>query len=344
MNETADSHKFAASVIVPTRNRADFVARFLPLLAEQAVAAPYEVIIADNGSTDATPTVVQEAAQRWPHVRPVRETRPGGARARHAGALAAQSPLLIFVDDDMRVEPNLVAEHLRAQRESPGSVVLGRIVSAPSRHPFERMMAYIYDGPQQELATREPTGRDFWSGNVSIPRELYFRLGGYTEALASVRCGEDKEFSLRLSASGVPVRFAPQAISHHHFIERFGARLNRSHRIGVACAYLQERYPELEVGIPEPALGGWPPRAVELACRAAAAMLEPFDRAEGEPSKLLAFIYDLGLRTATSRGVNDYKAGRVRIEPAQRPPGAGENEGRKPPASVAPSDAAGVRQ
>lgn len=312
--DALSGERFAASVIVPTRNRADYLRRFLPSWAEQATDEPYEVIIADNASTDETVALVREMQARWPHVRLVSEPRKGGARARHAGALAARSPVLLFVDDDMSAEPNLVAEHLRVQGESPG-VVLGNIISAPGRHPFDRMMAYIYDGPKRSLTSREPTAYDYWSGNMSVTRELYFRLGGYSDALAELRCGEDAEFGLRMTAAGVSMRFAPGALTHHHFNdERFAARLNRSYRIGVAWAYLKEQYPDLQTEIAPPARGRWRPRAVELACRVFARMAEPFDRSEGTPCVPLAYVYALGIRTATGRGIADYFAGRTPLK------------------------------
>lgn len=307
----SSSDKLIASVIVPTRNRAQFIERFLPSLASQNLSEPYEVIVADNGSTDATAAVVQNMARHWPHVRMITETRAGGARARHAGAVAAHSPLLIFVDDDMRAEPELLAEHLRRHRETPGGVVLGRMLSAPGRRPFERMMAYIYDGPMSALAQRAPGPFDFWSGNVSMSRELYFRLGGYSEALAELRCGEDILFGLRLSAAGVPVHFAAGATTHHHFTERFGARLNRSYRIGVATAYVKENYPELPRNAVASRRKRWQSLLVELLCRAGARVMEPLDFGRGVPMVPLSFVYDLGLRNAMQRGIMDYESGRV---------------------------------
>ena len=320
------SDNFVASVIVPTRNRAEFIERFLPSLADQNVSEPYEVIVADNGSTDTTAMVVQRMARRWPHIRMISEAKPGAARARHAGAMAAQSPLLIFVDDDMRAEPDWVAEHLRMHRETPGGVVLGRMLSAPGSHPFERMMAYIYDGPMSALARRAPGPFDYWSGNVSISRELYFGLGGYSEALAELRCGEDMLFGLRLSAAGVSVRFATEATTHHHFIERFGARLNRSYRIGIATAYVKEKHPELPLDGVASHGGRWRFLLIEWLCRASARVMEPLDSKSGVPMVPLSFVYDLGLRTATQRGMMDYKAGDASYK--LKPAGARETEHR----------------
>ena len=301
----------AASVIVPTRNRAPFIERFVPSLASQNLPYPYEVIIANNGSTDATAAVALALSERWPQVRMITELSPGAARARHAGALAAQSPLLIFVDDDMLAEPHLVAEHLRMHLETPGGVVLGRMLSAPGHHPFERMMAYVYDGPMSALTYRTPSPFDYWSGNVSISRELYLSLGGYSEALAELRCGEDMLFGARLSAAGIPIRFAPGATVHHHFVERFGARLNRSYRVGVAIAYVKENHPELPFNNSVWNQRRWQSLVIEWLCRMGARVMEPLDSRSGVPMVPLSFIYDLGMRNATQRGMMDYQTGRT---------------------------------
>ncbi len=304
------NHNPDASVIVPTRNRAQYIERFLPSLASQNVSKSYEIIVADNGSTDATAEVVRALAQRWPQIRMVSESRPGAARARHAGALAAKSPLLIFVDDDMRAEPGLVSEHLRMHAETPGGVVLGRMLSAPGGHPFERMMAYIYDGPMTALAHSFPGPFDYWSGNVSISRELYLGLGGYSEALAELRCGEDMPFGVKLSNAGVKVRFAPGATAYHHFVERFGARLNRAYRVGIGLAYVKEYHPALPYDAGLSRRGRWRSLLIESLCRIGAKMMEPFDSRKGVPMVPLSFIYDLGLRNATQRGMQDYRTGR----------------------------------
>lgn len=306
------SESLAASLIVPTRNRGESLARFLPALAKQNLDRPYEVIIVDNSSTDSTPSVIRDVASRWPHVRSITEAKPWPAR--NEGALAAKSPLLIFVDDDMQTDGNFVAEHLRLHRESPGGVVLGNIISVPGRRPFDRMMGYIYDGPRQTLAHREPAANDFWSGNVSMSRDLYFKFGGYSEEMSDLSC-QDIEFGLRLVAAGVPMRFAPRALTYHHFqSEKFSTRLKRSYVAGVGLAFLRERYTGLEADVTPPAYPRWRAHLVEFLCRLFARVVEPFDRGAGVPWVALAYVYALGIKTATARGVADYLAGRTAVK------------------------------
>jgi GT2 family glycosyltransferase len=303
--------EFSASIIIPTKNRAELLKRFLPMLAEQSAPDPYEIIVVNNGSTDSTATLVGGAASRWPHVRMIDEPRPGIVRVRNTGAGAAKSPILIFVDDDMSVGTDFVARHLRAHREIPGGCVLGQILSAHGRHPFERMLAYIYDGPRITLPYRQPEPSDFWPGNISMARDLYFRFGGFNEAFAKNGYGGDLEFGARLLASGVKMRLVPEAISYQHFTERFDERLKKMFRTGLEFAYIKENHPDVTVSAMDIAGGRLYLRGIELLCRVAARVIEPFDTGEGTPVKPLAFVYDLGLRAATRRGMLDYKSGRM---------------------------------
>jgi glycosyltransferase involved in cell wall biosynthesis len=294
-----------AAVVVPTRNRAWLLREFLPSLANQRGVRSYEVIIVNNGSEDDTRLVVAEAARRWPHVRILEEPRLGAAHARHAGAVAARSPLLLFIDDDMWVEPQVLAEHVRLHREQPGICVLGNVRSVPSRRPFERMMAYVYDGPRSRLAGREPSAFDCWGGHISLSRELYFSLGGFDFELSEM-AAEDLELGVRLQTAGVKLRFAESAMTHHRFTARFRDGIRRAYRDGLAYAFIAAKHPGTTVpGVRAPRH----PRTawfIELACRIAAPLLEPFDHGRGRPITPLALLYSAGIRAATARGFAEF--------------------------------------
>lgn len=78
----------AVSVVVPTRNRATYLAVTLESLADQHVGVPYEVVVVDDGSTDATRTVADLAGARYE-----RHERPRGPNAaRNTGIAAASAP------------------------------------------------------------------------------------------------------------------------------------------------------------------------------------------------------------------------------------------------------------
>ncbi len=91
------------SLIIPTYNRAVVLKRALDSAMNVDYSpVDYEIIVVDNGSTDATPAVVQEAQDRKPksNINYIREERLGLHNARHAGVWAAKGDILIFTDDD----------------------------------------------------------------------------------------------------------------------------------------------------------------------------------------------------------------------------------------------------
>lgn len=98
------------SVVIPVRNAADTIAGQLEALAGQCWREPWEIVIADNGSTDGLAAVVEGFRPRLPPVRivPAAE-RIGGAHARNVGVRAAQGQALAFCDADDRVGDGWVA-------------------------------------------------------------------------------------------------------------------------------------------------------------------------------------------------------------------------------------------
>lgn len=95
---SADTPVPTISVVLPTYDRAHLLAATLASVLAQRDCPPYEVLVVDDGSSDATPALVAELGAR---VRSVRLPRNGGvARARAAGVAQARGALLAFHDSD----------------------------------------------------------------------------------------------------------------------------------------------------------------------------------------------------------------------------------------------------
>src|SRR6476469_9044416 len=134
---------FKCSVVIPTFNAASMLDEQLAALAAQDGDVDFEVIVADNGSTDDLPGVVE----RWSDTLDVRtvdaSARRGPSAARNIGATASTAPLLLFCDADDIATSNWVSSLAAALKEHP-------FVGGPY-HPFA-----IRDGiwlPTFETAT-----------------------------------------------------------------------------------------------------------------------------------------------------------------------------------------------
>jgi GT2 family glycosyltransferase len=198
------------SVVLPTRDRASYLAVTLASLNAQDLAEPYEVIVVDDGSSDETAGVIESAG-----VRSIRNDAPQGANAaRNAGVRAAGAGLIALVDDDIEAPPGW----LRA------------LVEGAARHPdaeaFGGPIRARFDGPAPRACGRElppittlDLGPDdietelVWSANMLFRRSAFERVGPFDEGLPTG--GDEEEWLRRLRAEGGKVMYLAAAGLDH---------------------------------------------------------------------------------------------------------------------------------
>jgi GT2 family glycosyltransferase len=191
-----------ASVVIATKDRADFLKRAIGSLERQLGGPTFEVIVVDNGSSDSTKEVCDRAieAARVP-VRYVFEGDPNRGKARNRGVAIAQGYLLLFCDDDVVVPPHWISAHDAAHAKEP-VVVNGPILNVASYD----------DRPRPSLANYS---RAFLcTCNVSLPRHAFEKVGGFDEDF-NLYGWEDTELGIRLRASGLRRAFSWDAYLWH---------------------------------------------------------------------------------------------------------------------------------
>jgi serine acetyltransferase/glycosyltransferase involved in cell wall biosynthesis len=204
------------SVVIATYNRPDSILALLGDLGGQQGLAPgaFEVIVVDDGS----PQSVRERLACVPVPYPLRvieQANAGPAAARHRGIEAARGPIIVIVDDDMRVPPGFLAAH-RAAHAAGAELVQGAILPADGPMPlFERWHAAQIAAFAQEVTagTLEHRGDHTTTGNVSLRRARYFDIGGFDPGLQH---SEDRDLGIRLEAAGARIQFVPAATSVHY--------------------------------------------------------------------------------------------------------------------------------
>jgi GT2 family glycosyltransferase len=232
------------SVIIPTRDRRASVERALRALSAQSYPpAALEVIVVADGCTDGTAAI---AAGPWPmRVHLIEQAALGPAAARNRGAVAAIGDPLIFLDDDIEVSRGFVAAHLERHGETD-SVVIGYLPPhvQERRDFFAVTLRSWWEAMFEPL--RDPGHRfsfsDLLSGNFSISRSLFARVGGFDETL---QCHEDYELGVRLIAAGARMRYAEEAVGWHHEYTDLRRALRRKRDEGRVDVALARRYPAL---------------------------------------------------------------------------------------------------
>lgn len=209
------------SVVIPTFDRLPRLRLVLEALAKQSLGRDqFEVIVISDGSSDGTHEYLDNEAPlalRW-----AAQPNSGPAVARNHGVSLARGTYVHFIDDDVVAAPDLIERHLAGHGDSLSTIVIGPMLNAPdySYSPWvawEQTMLY-----KQYEALRvgrfQANARQFYTGNASMPRELFHRVGGFD---ASYRRAEDIEMAYRLDQLGVTFVFDEQAIGYHHASRSF---------------------------------------------------------------------------------------------------------------------------
>jgi GT2 family glycosyltransferase len=186
------------SVIIATKNRAARLDAALESLARAGAAPPLEIIVVDNGSTDATRAIVEKHGARYLH-----EPIANRGRARNRGVTAATGSHLLFVDDDVVVPIGFIAMHAKAHHDFlfPRAVT-GPIINVPD--PADR--------PPPSAANY--SGAFFCTCNASVPKAVFDAVGGFDEQF-DLYGWEDTELGTRLRAFDVARYFAWDAYLWH---------------------------------------------------------------------------------------------------------------------------------
>jgi glycosyltransferase involved in cell wall biosynthesis len=268
-------HQPKVSVVIPTYNKCDVLRETLNnLVRQQMDPRDYEVIVADDGSSDATKTVVESFSDFMTVKYCFQEDlgfRAGAAR--NAGARLAAAPLLVFVDTGVMIGPGFLQEHLAAHEQSPGPiVVLGYLygfnpdASVPGlRDALDRLspeeVVAHYDGDPAmhdvrhevyvkcdfDLARLSVPWAFFFTNNCSLRAGDFWAAGAFDEAFDGWG-GEDLELGYRVFCHGLRYQVVPgawgiEAPVERDMVTRMGEFRNNMRRF-------VEKYPEprIEIG------------------------------------------------------------------------------------------------
>lgn len=214
------------SVVIATYNRADELRDTLASLAGIRTTAAWETIVVDNNSTDATRSVVTEAARTFPvSLRYVFEKEQGRSPALNAGVRLASGSVIVTTDDDVRVEPDWLDRCGEALARLNCEYVGGRVLpiwGAPRpdwlpNHGGKHwaVIALLDYGPEPiEIGARVPLGV-----NMAFRREAFDRVGlldPQTGRKAGTLLGQEvREWCIRARAAGVRGSYAPEVVVHH---------------------------------------------------------------------------------------------------------------------------------
>jgi GT2 family glycosyltransferase len=255
------------SVIIPTYNRRDSLARTLRSLAEQDYgAASIEVIVADTGSTDGT----REMAAGFPsglrvrHLPLQKKFLSDAPVARNAAAAIASGEILVFVDSDIVVPRHFISEHVFCHRSVAHAFVGGTVC-----HVFgmsmeqtdgdniagEHVQGMIapYQAGMLEFSGNPASCRFPWSycygANYSLAKADLITKGLWVDEQFAEKGVEacDTELSYRAHLLGQRIVFSRYAVAYHDLgtVPTFDSQ-ERTRRVIKGLEFIGEKHPSSE--------------------------------------------------------------------------------------------------
>ena len=259
-----------ATVLICTYNRGDLLADTLDSLARsQTSGLRWNVIVVDNNSTDHTADVVTARIAGFPvALRYLFEPRQGKSYALNTGIAESDAAIIVFTDDDVRVDDGWLAAACRPMLTATGDAGID-YTGGPVRPIWELPCPSWLDTTRSDLwgtiaildygpapfifedRRRVPIG-----ANMAVRRALIDRIGGFDPELGrrgnSLLGQEQAEFFARSRAIGARGLYVPDMSLHHHVPAR---RLTRDYFRrwwywkGIARARLDRRHLVTELGV-----------------------------------------------------------------------------------------------
>ncbi|QIM21330.1 glycosyltransferase [Phycicoccus sp. HDW14] len=224
------------SVVIPTYNGAATIGEQLAALADQTMTEPFEVVVADNGSTDGLAAVLDEWRERLPLLRRVDASRARGVSvARNEGIRAAASDRLLICDADdvvdrdwVRALSSALDEHAFVGGAFETETLSGRSaawVPVPTRS----------DGLLEIWGVAYPIGC-----NTGFRREVFDAVGGYDEGYPPG--AEEIDFAWRARLQGYAAAYVPDALHHYRIRTDLRGVLRQQRNSGRGVVALYERF------------------------------------------------------------------------------------------------------
>jgi glycosyltransferase involved in cell wall biosynthesis len=235
------------SVVIPSRNRIEFLRLMLEALDLQQGAPPFEVVVADNASTDGTAAFLAGTAGRTFSLKHIVVPRLGVAPARNRGVETASAARVLLLDDDTFPGPRTIAAHVPDDPRQ--EIGIQGLVDWDRRTEVTPFMEFIApEGHQfyfKNLRPARPVPYSRILGcNLSAPLR-WFQEEPFDESFTTPAF-EDTELGYRWRRRRWVTIYRPEAICwHRHYYRAVEPFLERQRRVGQAVRYAVRKHPGL---------------------------------------------------------------------------------------------------
>jgi GT2 family glycosyltransferase len=223
-----------SSLVICSRNRPKLLFETVESVL-RGEEVPTEIIVVDQ-SDKPHPELSTMKTERPCEIRYIHSKTVGVGAGRNKGITSSRNDVLIFMDDDMFVEPDWLKNLIQAViKAGPCGVVTGQVLAGESEVPRGKAPSIKRD--QQPAVYKGRIGNDvLYTGNMGAYRSVFDEVGVFDERLGpgtSFPAAEDNDFGFRLLEQGYSICYVPQAIVFHRAWRSQRENLSLEWRYGV---------------------------------------------------------------------------------------------------------------
>ena len=266
------------SIIIPVYNRVRNLELTLEALSQQIDCPRFEVIIADDGSTEDHLSLLRSYEGSllcryvwWPH-----DGFQAGA-VRNLGCKVASGDAYLFLDSDILLNPVALAHYSAFFQANPDAIIAGEYDWLPPRNirlsdvrriakngvagvsgmkdiKTKGYLGYVGKDPRlrtipEQFANESPCKKIaplLYSGNILVPAKDFWALGGFDVNMRG-HGGEDCEFGIRAQIAGYSAIFSSRVVGYHvwHYRDQESNKAD----LRVNIEYIRSKHDLASVGL-----------------------------------------------------------------------------------------------
>ena len=206
------------SIIIPSYNPTLKLGLTLEKLLPQAAFIDELIIIIDNYNYGDFMKSLADKYSVALKIKMYPQANSGRAKSRNMGAELSSGDILVFLDDDMLAEKDLIEKHIQYHFKNPGSIISGNGYRNPenANDDFGKYLIKMEKGWKEKSITQgEVTLQkfNFTACNMSLPKNIFQQLGGFDTCFSD---GEDFDFAVRAINKRIRIIYDRGIIAWHN--------------------------------------------------------------------------------------------------------------------------------
>jgi glycosyltransferase involved in cell wall biosynthesis len=200
------------SFLMPAYNNEATIGKSIQSILNQKTSCSFEIVVVDDGSTDATYQIAEEFLEQYQNIMLIRKPNGGEASALNEGLKYCRGEFIALVEADVEIEESWFEKMIKELIDKDIAGVGGRLVTPQNSSWIARIAGYEVES---KFETKERYARHITSANALYRGEIFREIGGFNEHF--VNAVLDSEFNRRVIDKGYKLIYVKDAMAFHHF-------------------------------------------------------------------------------------------------------------------------------